>query len=169
MTTPSLSPSLVAYMSALTYRAESKRLVSLMPLSGIYWDDEIPDLRALLSLGEDDKMQYLCLFAIRIRLWRSEALSDEDQNLWDTVRTQVPTCPVFMRLNISDDDRKTQCEAEEETGEMLDGLFSGAKEVTWTDVGSGAKEFTAKFDFTEERQPARKNSFWRRVFNRNVE
>jgi hypothetical protein len=169
MTTPSLSPSLVAYMSALTYRAESKRLVSLMPLSGIYWNDEIPDLRALLSLGEDDKMQYLCLFAIRIRLWRSEALSDEDQNLWDTVRTQVPTCPVFMRLNISDDDRKTQCEAEEETGEMLDGLFSGAKEVTWTDVGSGAKEFTAKFDFTEERQPARKNSFWRRVFNRNVE
>jgi hypothetical protein len=140
-----------------------------MPLSGIYWDDEIPDLRALLSLGEDDKMQYLCLFAIRIRLWRSEALSDEDQNLWDTVRTQVPTCPVFMRLNISDDDRKTQCEAEEETGEMLDGLFSGAKEVTWTDVGSGAKEFTAKFDFTEERQPARKNSCWRRVFNRNVE
>ena len=169
MTIPSLSPSLVAYMSALTYRAESKRLVSLMPLSGIYWDDEIPDLRALLSLGEDDKMQYLCLFAIRIRLWRSEALSDEDQNLWDTVRTQVPTCPVFMRLNISDDDRKTQCEAEEETGEMLDGLFSGAKEITWTNVGSGAKEFTAKFDFTEERQPARKNSFWRRVFNRNVE
>jgi len=140
-----------------------------MPLSGIYWDDEIPDLRALLSLGEDDKMQYLCLFAIRIRLWRSEALSDEDQNLWDTVRTQVPTCPVFMRLNISDDDRKTQCEAEEETGEMLDGLFSGAKEITWTNVGSGAKEFTAKFDFTEERQPARKNSFWRRVFYRNVE
>lgn len=52
-------------MLALTYRAESKRLVSLMPLSGIYWDDEIPDLRALFSLGEDDKMQYLRLFAIR--------------------------------------------------------------------------------------------------------
>ena len=169
MTTPSLSSSLIAYMSALTYRADSKRLVSLMPLSGIYWDDEIPDLRGLLSLGEDDKMLYLRLFAIRIRLWRSEALSDEDQNLWDTVRTQVPTCPVFMRLHISDDDRKTQCEAEEETDEMLDGLFSGAKEVTWTDVGSGAKEFTAKFDFTEERQPARKDSFWRRVFNRNDE
>src|SRR5690349_5628822 len=118
MTTPSLSPSLVAYMSALTYRAESKRLVSLMPLSGIYWDDEIPDLGALFSLGEDDKMQYLRLLAIRIRLWRTEALNDEDQNLWDTVRILVPTCPVFMRLEISDDDRKTQREAEEETGEI---------------------------------------------------
>jgi hypothetical protein len=167
MTTPSLSPSLVAYMSALTYRAESKRLVSLMPLSGIYWDDEIPDHGALFSLGEDDKMQYLRLLAIRIRLWRSEALNDEDQNLWDTVRILVPTCPVFMRLEISDDDRKTQREAEEETGEILDELLSGAKEVTWTDVGNGAKEFSAEIDFTEERQPARKNSFWQRVFNRN--
>lgn len=74
-----------------------------------------------------------------------------------------------MRLNISDDDRKTQREAEEETGEMLGGLFSGAEEVTWTDVGSGAKEFTAELNFTEEWQPARKNSFWRRVFNRNDE
>jgi hypothetical protein len=154
-------------MSALTYQAESKRLVSLMPLSGIYWDDEIPDLDALFSLGEDDKMQYLRLFAIRIRLWRGEALNEEDQNLWDTVRTQVPTCPVFMRLEISDEDRKTQREAEEETGEILDGLFGGAQEVTWSDVGSGAKEFTAKLDFTEERQQARRNSFWRRVFYRN--
>jgi hypothetical protein len=140
-----------------------------MPLSGIYWDDEIPALGALFSLGEDDKMQYLRLFAIRIRLWRGEALNEEDQNLWDTVRTQVPRCPVFMRLEISDDDRKTQREAEEETGEMLYGLFSGAKEVTWTDVGSGAKKFSAELDFTEERQPVRKNSFWRRVFNRNDE
>jgi hypothetical protein len=167
MTTPSLSQSLVAYMSALTYRAESMRLVSLMPLSGIYWDDEIPDLTALFSLGEDDKMQYLRLFAIRIRLWRGEALNGEDQNLWDTARTQVPTCPVFMRLNISEDDRKIQREAEEETDEMLGGLFSGAEEVTWTDVGSGAKEFTAKLDFTEERQSTRRSSFWRRVFNKN--
>jgi hypothetical protein len=140
-----------------------------MPLSGIYWDDEMPDFKALFSLGEDDSMLYLCLLAIRIRLWRGEALNDEDQNRWDTVRTQVPRCPVFMRLEISDDDRKTQREAEEETGEMLGGLFSGAKEVTWTDVGSGAKKFTAELDFTEERQPARKNSFWRRVFNRNDE
>jgi hypothetical protein len=138
-----------------------------MPLSGIYWDDEIPDHGALFSLGEDDKMQYLRLLAIRIRLWRSEALNDEDQNLWDTVRILVPTCPVFMRLEISDDDRKTQREAEEETGEILDELLSGAKEVTWTDVGNGAKEFSAEIDFTEERQPARKNSFWQRVFNRN--
>lgn len=163
MTTPRLSPSLVAYMSTLTYRAEAKRLVSLMPLSGIYWDDEIPDLSALHSLGEDDEMQYLRLLAIRIRLWRGEALSDEDQNLWDTARTQVPTCPVFMRLNISDDDREEQRGAEEETGEILDGLFSGAKEVTWTDVGGGAKRFTAKLDFTGEREPAKRNSFWRRV------
>jgi hypothetical protein len=74
-----------------------------------------------------------------------------------------------MRLEISDDDRKTQREAEEETGEMLYGLFSGAKEVTWTDVGSGAKKFSAELDFTEERQPVRKNSFWRRVLNRNDE
>jgi hypothetical protein len=138
-----------------------------MPLSGIYWDDEIPDLAALFSLGEDDKMQYLRLFVIRIRIWRGEALNGENQNLWDTVRTQVPTCPVFMRLNISEDDRKTQREAEQETGEMLGGLFSGAEEITWTDVGSGAKEFTAKLDFTEEGQSARRNSFWRRVFNRN--
>ena len=167
MTTPSLSPSLVAYMSALTYRAESMRLVSLMPLSGIYWDDEIPDFDALFSLGEDDKMQYLHLFGIRIKLWRGEALNGEDQNLWDTVRTHVPTCPVFMRLNISEDDRKTQREAEQETGEMLGGLFSGAEEITWTDVGSGAKEFRAKLDFTGERQPARRSSFWRRVFDRN--
>jgi hypothetical protein len=140
-----------------------------MPLSGIYWDDEIPDLQALFLLGEDDVMQYLRLFAIRIRLWRGEALNHEDQNLWDMVRAQAPRCPVFMRLEISDDDRKTQCEAEEETDEMLDGLFSGAKKVTWTDTGSGAKEFTAEFDLTEEKQPARQNSFWRRVFNRNDE
>ena len=141
MTTPALSPSLVTYMSALTYQAESKRLVSLMPLSGIYWDDEIPDLDALFSLGEDDKMQYLRLFAIRIRLWRGEALNvRKTRTCGIRYVTQVPTCPVFMRSEYFKEDRKTQREAEEETGEILrtDCLSGARRSYLEATFGSGA-------------------------------
>lgn len=40
-----LNQTAITYLAALTYREDAKRRVCWIPVSGIYWDDEIPDFR----------------------------------------------------------------------------------------------------------------------------
>jgi hypothetical protein len=112
-----LSETTIAYLSTLTYRADAHRQVCWLPLSGIYWEDEMPDIHYLVKIPEDDRKLILRLFSIRVRLWKSRALNDEEKRLWDMTQSQVPSWALFHRQEISAADLKAQETAERETTE----------------------------------------------------
>jgi hypothetical protein len=103
-----LSETTLAHLSDLTYRPDAKRRVCLLPLGGIYWEDEMPDLRQIMKIPEDDRNQMFRLFGIRARFWKGEALPADEQRFWDTARSQMPSWALFQRQTISVDDRHAQ-------------------------------------------------------------
>jgi hypothetical protein len=62
-----LTENTISTLSTLTYRADAKRQVCVLPLAGIYWDDELPDIRELTKISEDDRVQIFRLFGLRCR------------------------------------------------------------------------------------------------------
>ena len=52
-----LSETTLGFLSTLIYRADAKRQVCWLPLGGIYWKDEMADIRHLMKIPEDDKNQ----------------------------------------------------------------------------------------------------------------
>ena len=78
-----MSETTLGFLSTLTYRADAKRQVCWLPLGGIYWEDEMPDIRHLMNIPEDDRNQIFRLFAIRLRLWKGEPLPDGERRFWD--------------------------------------------------------------------------------------
>ena len=89
------------YLASLVYRPDAEVVVGMIPLTGIYWTDEIPDDGQLLALPEDDKWQVLRLFCIRKLIWRKKELSREAQDFWESAQKHAPGCPVFQRLEPS--------------------------------------------------------------------
>ena len=69
-----LTETTLGFLSTLTYREEAKRQVCWLPLSGIFWEDEMPDIHYLNKVPETDRNQIFLLFTIRVRLWKGEAL-----------------------------------------------------------------------------------------------
>jgi len=82
-----LNEASATHLAGLAYRPEAKRCVCLLPLSGIFWEDEIPDFRMLLKMAEDDRDQIYRLFAIRFSIWDGDKLSHDDQRFWDVARS----------------------------------------------------------------------------------
>lgn len=172
MTIASLSPSVVAYLSALSYRPDAARQVCWIPLGGLYWEDEIPDIRDLMQLTEDDQLQLFRLFAIRYKLWEGEGLNAEDRQFWDGSRSQVPHAPIFQRLQLSAADKKAHAEARQASTDALETLFADADRVTLTEHGSGVQTFSATFDLTkcdtanDDLQAVQNKSWWGRLLSR---
>ncbi len=98
-----LSEAAIGYLAARTYRPDAARNVNLIPLSGIYWDDEYP-IGKTTSLCNDDYEQILTLFGLRALQWRGEPLSEEQQKLWDDTHTRAPAWALFHRITICDED-----------------------------------------------------------------
>jgi hypothetical protein len=160
-----LSKTTLAHLSGLTYRPDAKRQVCLLPLGGIYWEDEMPDLRQIMkTIPEDDRNQMFRLFSIRVRLWKGEALPTDEQLFWDTARSQMPTWALFQRRTISADDRHAQDKAERATTEGLGELLCRADKMSLS-AKDGLQRFSATFHLNKE-QPAVKESWWVRVFHR---
>ncbi len=161
-----MSETTLGFLSTLTYRADAKRQVCWLPLGGIYWEDEMPDIRHLMNIPEDDRNQIFHLFAIRLRLWKGVSLPDAEQQFWDTTYSQVPTWAFFRRQQISDDDQYTQEQAEDGAAVALDALLADADLVSIRKK-DGVQEFSATFDLTKKRTPTeKKRSWWERVFTR---
>jgi hypothetical protein len=161
-----LSTVTLEYLSTLRYRADAKRQVCWLPLAGIYWDDELPDIQHLMQITEDDRNKIFRLFGIRVRIWKREALSYEDQQFWDTAQSLVPDWAFFRRQRVSADDLQLQQQAEQATTEALEAWFADADhaEVTQKD---GVQSFSLTFDLTRKRPaPPQKPSFWERIFRR---
>ncbi|MEM7392569.1 MAG: hypothetical protein AAF492_09480, partial [Verrucomicrobiota bacterium] len=144
----------------------AERQTCVLPLGGIYWDDEIPEFRALMDIPESDRLSILNLFRIRFKIWDGEPPSGEDKVFWDVARNQVPDYPLFRRLELSEDDRAAQEHVERSAEEGFEALFADADEVSVTEE-NGFQSFSVTFDLTKEvGGSASPKPWWRRVFKR---
>ena len=50
-----LSDAAVALLSSLVYQPSAHRTTCILPYCGICWSDELPDMRQLITLSEDDR------------------------------------------------------------------------------------------------------------------
>ncbi len=161
-----LSGITLAYLSTLTYRVDAAQKVCWLPLSGIYWEDELPDIHDLTRIPKDDRNQILRLFGMRLRIWKGEALSDECQLFWDEMHWQVPEWAFFQRLMVSAGDLGAQAAAEQASTDVVEALLADADEITISER-DGVQSFSATFDLMKEQGPAQKTRpWWRRIFGR---
>jgi hypothetical protein len=145
-----LSQTAIDFLSPLTYQVNAKRQFCFLPLGGIYWEDEIPDHRALLNLPERERNMVYRLFSIRFKIWNGEKLSAGDQNYWDEARMQVPKYALFQRLRLSDEDRQAQETVERELLKGFDELIADADEIKKTDNEQGMWGFSATFEVAKD-------------------
>jgi len=123
-----LSEKSVAMLEARTYRADSDWGVNILPLGSIYWHDELPETLDLLKTPADMLIIY-AMFAIRLKLWDSETLSAQDQEMWDAVRQQVPNWALFNRLNLSEEQRLARESAEKQVEKEIESLSAERGDV----------------------------------------
>src|SRR5215469_15199084 len=154
-----LTETTLGFLSTLTYREEAKRQVCWLPLSGIFWEDEMPDIHYLNKIPENDRNQIFLLFTIRVRLWKGEALSDTEQQLWDATYSEVPKWAFFQRNRISSDDQRAQEDAEQGGADALEALLADADEVTISE-SDGVQNISATFDLTKGQIPRQKKQPW---------
>ena len=147
-----LNQTALAYLAALTYRDDAKRQICWIPVSGIYWDDEIPDLQELWKVPEDGLLQILRLFSIRYAIWRGESLSGDDQLFWDDAKSRLPGNPIFQRLKLAADDRLAQESAARAGADMIEALATEADHVRVTEKCPGVEEFSITFDLTKSKR-----------------
>lgn len=164
-----LNQTAITYLAALTYREDAKRQVCWIPVGGIYWDDEIPDLQEIWKVPEDGLLQVLRLFSIRYGIWRGESLSGDDQLFWDDARSQLPGCPIFQRLKLSPDDLLAQESAARAGAETFEALSSEADQVSVIEKCPGVEEFSITFDIAKGQGPVSqpkppRKSWWARLF-----
>jgi len=161
-----LTETTLGFLSTLTYREDAKRQVCWLPLNGIYWGDEIPDIHYLNKIPENDRDEIFRLFTIRVRLWKGEALSDTEQKLWDVTYSRVPEWAFFQRKHISADDQHAQEDAEQGGADALEALLADADEVTISE-NDGVQNISATFDLTKPQiPPQKKQGWWERAFHR---
>lgn len=154
----------IAFLRPLVFSVEAKRRSSMLPLAGIYWEDEIPDFRALVRLPKEDRHGIYNLFRIRFKIWRGTELSPKDKAFWETARAQVPDWALFHRLELSDEDRAAQETTKNEAEEFFTALVDEADEVTITEK-DGIQSVTADFDLKKldaVQKPIR--PWWKRIF-----
>lgn len=168
-----LNETAFAHLSSLTYRADAARRTHWYPISGIYWDDEIPDFPQLMKVPEDGLIQILRLLSIRCRIWQGEPLTGDDQGFWDDAKSQLPECPIFRRVKISTEDQLAQSAAVQAGAEIEEALFADADKVSVTEKCPGVHEVSATFDLRKHVDPTNPptvetESWLARIFSRHT-
>jgi hypothetical protein len=156
-----LSDSTVAYISVLPFRNDARRCVSWLPLCGVYWADEIPDLLTFGRLPESSRLEILRLFAIRYAIWKNEQRSPEDQAFWDIARKQAPQYAFFQRIEVTPDTIDLQNQIQEQYDAAFEELTSHASQVTVTQKTPHVESVSLAFDLARE-APA-KLPWWKRI------
>lgn len=151
-----ISEGALNYLASRTYRKNARREINILPLGGIYWDDEYPLVSTERPVSEADYGQILRMFMLRVALWEGEHFSEEQQQFWETVRAKAPTWALFYRLEISEEDRKAQEFGTQLADEFEAAITDGADEVAVTDE-QGVRRFSATFDLTKEMPPESKD------------
>ncbi|HMK22231.1 MAG TPA: hypothetical protein VK466_07835 [Terriglobales bacterium] len=163
-----ISQAAVEYLSGLKYRADAEQMVSLIPLSGIYWEDEI-DFAQLHQLSEQDQHHILWLFGIRKKIWKSEVLNSSDQKFWQATRNLVPHCPLFWRVDPSPDVIRADACIERELDVFEEHLFEHADHASVTQDEHGVRRVTATFVLKKEPSASRKRARWKILFRRGTD
>lgn len=145
-----LTDAIVAILKKMPARADARRMVSVIPLGSIYWEDEMPDYLDLATLSEDERNTIWRLFSLRFEIWDDQPLTAEDKEFWEAARVQVPTFALFYRLKLSAEDREARKKAEGDVEKEFEAFFGDADQVELTDKGHGIQEFSARFDLTKK-------------------
>jgi hypothetical protein len=119
---------MVAVLSALPYQPDAEWEVNILPFGSIYWKDEMPAMKDLFT-RLDDMTIVLRMFAIRLQLWDSEVLNDQDRQMWDSVKHQVPDWALFKRLSLSDEQKRSREEAERQVEQEFESVGTDVDEA----------------------------------------
>jgi hypothetical protein len=98
--------------------------VNVIPFGTVFWLDEMPSMAELFE-NTGDKFLIHSMFGLRLKLWDGQALSAEEQQLWDSVKTQVPEWPFFKRLHLSSEQKQAREQAEMQVLQAFDSLSEG--------------------------------------------
>jgi hypothetical protein len=131
MTVMKLNASTRRFLKALKHDPSSRGSFMYIPFSGPYWEDEgAKDLHQLTRVA---KHEVIALFGSRIKKWSGQALSKEEQDLWDQCLAEFPECPIFKRMEATLEIMNDLKECAEGTMEF----FESFGEVTEVDVEKG--------------------------------
>jgi hypothetical protein len=159
-----LSEETLTHLSALTYRPDAKRQVCILPLGSVYWDDELPQMGKFAAFPEPDRNEILRVFAIRLKVWDRQVLSDEDRQFWESVRSAAPNWAIFRRLDLSGTDRQAREEIERGCAKEFEEFLASADEVSVGEPKNGMQSFSATFKLNRDEASQPENeSWWKRV------
>lgn len=119
-----LSQKAVLLLTALQYEPSAAWGVNVIPFGSVFWLDEMPSMAELFE-NTGDKFLIHSMFGLRLKLWDGQALSAEEQQLWDSVKTQVPEWPFFKRLHLSSEQKQAREQAEMQVLQAFDSLSEG--------------------------------------------
>lgn len=148
----------LACLSELTYRADAKQGVCLVPLGSIYWDDEMPQLHRIPA---EDHDQVFLLFAIRSKVWDEVPLSADEKLLWDLALCKAPQWALFNRLALSPEEQEARENAERYCAQALDELFASADHITISKKAGGFQKVSATFRLDKQNKHRRRRSWWK--------
>jgi len=140
-----LTKETLSQLSTCVYRADAKRVISLMPLGSIYWDDEMPDWETLATIPEADRKQIDRCFAIRMRLWNHESLLEDQSEFWESARSALPAWAIFRRLELSDDEQRERKEIERDCAQAFEEFLADADILTSFQDSNGFERVSATF------------------------
>jgi alpha-L-arabinofuranosidase len=146
-----LSKPTIDLLNRLCFRTEAKRMISVIPLGSIYWEDEMPKLTDLIRLPNDQQKAIWRIFAIRMKLWDLKTISNEDQGLWGEGQSCAPNWAVFQRLSLSAEDQTAREKAEKEVEKEFEDFFNKTDNVQVGDEGHGLQGFSATFDLRKKK------------------
>jgi hypothetical protein len=106
-----LSQKAVSLLTALQYEPSAAWGVNVIPFGSIFWLDEMPSMAELFESTGDTSLIH-SMFGLRLKVWDGQALNAEDQQLWDSVKAQVPQWPFFKRLQLSNEQKQAREQAE---------------------------------------------------------
>lgn len=159
-----LSQPTLTYISTLPFRADAKRGISIMPLCGVFWSDELADFPSFRRLPEPSRLELLRLFAIRYSFWKHQPLSPDDQQYWDSAREQAPQYALFQRIEVTTDIVDLQNQIEDQSDAIFSELASQATSVSVTPKAPGVESVSLTFDLANA--PSAKPHWWHRLRRR---
>ena len=119
-----LSKKAVSMLTALQYQPSAAWGVNILPFGSIFWLDEMPSMAELFGSADDTYLIH-SMFGLRLKLWDGQSLDANDQQLWDSVKAQVPEWPFFKRLCLSSEQKRARAQAELQVEQAFESLTEG--------------------------------------------
>lgn len=161
-----LTTAAVEYAKELPYRASAEQRICWIPHTGIFWTDEIPDLRDLWHrVPLKDRRGLYRLLYIRTLIWFGEGLSPKDEQFWSAARAQVPAYALFHRLEVPPEVVDEQRRIQRDVDAAFEYLEAEADEVDLSEE-DGIQSFSLTFNLAKDEATAPSRPWWKRLLGR---